>query len=277
MVYQRLSRAEDNSPIGASTVGNSSDSFYEYYSGLYYADYTSNVTITTPSYSGTPAPINAYMYLLNKLLCEAFMISKFVLSKMFHTISIWLTVFLGIQRCLSVWMPFSARAWFSKKTIFAVFVSNVCLALVLHGFHIFNDKTKDAFCSWTIEDDCADGTCIQLWVTLVFRHLIPCIVLTVTTVLMVRKLGKSSFQASRTKSVKKFQHGSEVIDETRQVTIIVMAIVIVFLITEVPYGIFLFYLAVIKDNYSFEMNKTFHVVYEITMVLSFNANLIIYT
>ena len=222
-------------------------------------------------------------YILDDKLCEAFMISKFFLSKAFHTFSIWLTVFLGVQRWLSVRYPFTAPRWFTIKKTFVICFAIVILSAVLHGFHLFHKKAVEGFCAWKLWDDCSGGSCVQFWATFTLRHFIPCVILSVTTGLMVKSLVKSSFKSTRTKSIKKFQSGSEVLEDEHQlVSRIVTAIVIVFLITEVPYGIFLFYVSLERtfnnnNNNNLATNRAIHATYEITMALSFNANFCIYT
>ncbi|WAR14892.1 hypothetical protein MAR_004997 [Mya arenaria] len=68
--------------------------------------------------------------------------------------------------------------------------------------------------------------------------------------------------------------------ENRRATIIVIAIVIVFLIPEIPYGFFLLVSVISKHTntaFDLEKNRLIHAIYELTLVTSFHANFYIYT
>jgi hypothetical protein len=61
---------------------------------------------TEPSnHASAFAPVDGYT--LTKTLCQNFMISKYFLSKSFHTVSIFLTLFLEIQRYVAMAHPYT--------------------------------------------------------------------------------------------------------------------------------------------------------------------------
>lgn len=240
--------------------------------------------VTLPTYiytysqydEGKMGSLDAYE--LDKHWCEAFMISKFFLSKWFHNISIWLTLFLGAQRCASVIFPFKTQRLFTMQNTFSFIGIISILSPVLHIYHLIYLKadTQLGFCHWTLENDWA---LVYLWATLLLMHLIPSILLVVLTALMICRLRSSTSQVSRKESSKSVVDRRH--DWNRRMTVIVSTIVIVFLIPEIPYGIFL--LCTVIQVHSKEeimplnVNRAFHAGYEILLVLSFHANFWIYT
>ena len=222
---------------------------------------------------------NRDAYILDKDWCNAFMISKFFLSKWFHNVSIWLTLFLCFQRFVSIQFPFKTQRLFTMRSTLKLVVGIFVLSPVLHIFHVIHRKAdvKYGLCLWEFE---SEWSIVQLWVVLVLMYLIPCILLVVMTALMVYRLstplskimgsdgGKNSTMERRQK-------------RNRRVSIIVSAIVIAFLIPEVPYGIFLLItLTKIHSGNNIMpliVNRGFHAGYEMLLVLSFHANFWIYT
>jgi len=210
-------------------------------------------------------------YMLTKGECNFFMISKFYLSKMFHTISIFLTLFLGFQRYVSVAYPFKAQSFFNMKKTVIVCISIFIMSPILHIYHLQKEKAIEGMCEWRI--DSCEKDCAWLWFILWFRHLIPCICLTVFTILFIRQLRKSRLEMNQEQTRRRAE-------ENRRVSIIVVAIVIVFLVPEIPYGFFLLSSVIRKHAeiaFDLEFNRAIHAVYEVTLVLSFHANFYIYT
>ncbi|KAL3861534.1 hypothetical protein ACJMK2_007563 [Sinanodonta woodiana] len=209
--------------------------------------------------------------------CEAFMISKFYVSKVFHTVSVWLTFFLGFQRFMCVWFPLKTKSSFTtRRTLIAVAIITVC-AFVIHSYHLIERKAdkKEGFCRWVVEDPCV-GTCIFLWMTLLLVNLLPSIILLVLTMLMIYKLHnrhirKDSFSAEQNR---------ERDQQNKRASIIVVCIAIVFLIPEIPYGIFLLVTVIKKHSSNYilplEANRLLHLIYEIALIISFHANFWVY-
>ena len=267
MVYRKVEIGSTHEPVNGTN--------YEIYD-----DYE-HTSVNNDEYgnSSLTMPVEARdAYILSKPLCDAFMISTYFLSRSFHTISIWLTLFLGIQRYISVAYPFKTQVWFTtKKTAIIVVLILVC-APILHVYHLVREKTIEGFCSWRLDDETGMAYA-QIWVTLFLRHLIPCFVLTITTVLFIRNLNKNSFQPTNSKSSSGNEGRS---GENRRVSKIVVAIVILFLIPEVPYGIFLLYTSIIGQMNEpslndLKRNRAIHAGYEIVLVISFHLNFYIYT
>ena len=79
------------------------------------------------------------MYWINTGV-NAFMISKFFLSKWFHNVSIWLTLFLGAQRFVSVLFPFKAQRLFTMRNSFIFVVVIFVVSPALHIYHVIDQK-----------------------------------------------------------------------------------------------------------------------------------------
>ena len=123
---------------------------------------------------------------------------------------------------------------------------------------------------WYVGEECS-SSCVYILVWLVVHHLIPCVLITTTTVLLVRQMKVNQSTA--------VAYGRTA--EKRRVSKIVIAIACVFLIQEVPYALYLIHLEIIQlfglTNY-IEID-TFHLIFiinDIAMCLTFTANFCIY-
>lgn len=242
--------------------------------------YDSNASIGHFPFQGYPTIDSSDGYLLSKSLCEGFMISKFFLSKSFHAASIFLTLFLAVQRYVSVAFPFKSQSIFTVKNTICCCVLIFCVSPALHSFHILKEKAHDGMCQWELSGPGCGKDCVYLWILFIIRHFIPCFVLTVFTILFIKhiRLGATTLQRmdSNASQVSKRK------TENRRIMIIVTAIVVVFLVPEIPYGIFLFYSAIDKTlsngiGIDLKRNRAIHMAYELSLLLSFNANFYIYT
>lgn len=213
------------------------------------------------------------VFILTPSLCEWFMISKFFLSQSFHTMSIWLTLYLGIQRCCYVKLPFASQNVFTVRNTVIACVSIVILSPILHIYHVFNRKHSDhGVCEWRLEKECSAG-CAYLWISLLLKQLLPCFILVIVTVIFVVSLvrGNEALQG------KVSQQRSE---DNRRVSFIVLIVMVFFMIPEVPYGVFLFYVVIsghTNTHMDLETNRMIHAIYEVLMVISFHSNFWIYT
>ena len=136
----------------------------------------------------------------------------------------WLTTYLSIQRYISVKYPFKKKVLFTKRNNVIVCASIVLSALILHSYYLVKGKVNDGTCDYTIETPCYES-CVYMLASVLLQHIIPCILLTTTTVLLVRQL-----YVNETSVISRRQ-------ENRQVSKIVIAIAVVFLIQEVPIGL----------------------------------------
>ena len=240
---------------------------------------TTITSINTTQYyeTKTMAPIEGYA--LSKTLCHGFMITKFFLSNSFHTVSMYLTLFLAIQRYNSIVNPFTAEALFrlKKTTVYCVVI--FVLTPVLHSYHLFGDRATNGMCQWEISETGCDANCVYLWAAFIVRHFVPCLALIFFTVLFIYKLRKVGRQFAKMASCKK--QITTRINENRRISFIVTAIVICRLLPEIPYCVFLLYNGIDKsvnngENIHLKTNRIFHMSYELLLMISFQCNFYIY-
>jgi len=275
MVYQRYKSADDYEDTSG---GNLTDNAYTHYENPDYGGNYVNPEMTNGSYYGgygdTEENDELEFYVLSKNLCRGFMLTKFFLSKTFHSMSIFLTLFLAFQRYISVAYPFISGKWFTKRTTLTTCLVIFACSPLLHVYHLVKEKADGGMCEWKL-DNC-HGDCAFLWIIFSIRHFIPCTLLCVFTALFVCELRKT--HTSRTfRSVEQVTRRE---NENRRITIIVISVVIVFLIPEIPYGVFLLASVIgqhTKAVFDLEKNRAIHAAYELLLVISFHANFYIYT
>lgn len=205
--------------------------------------------------------------------CNGAMISRLYISRAFHTVSVWQTLLLAVQRFCQVRYPLHAAKYCNlRNTVMAIIVIYV-LPFVLHVFHAFDIKTSHGYCRWNIPYPCG-WTCVYIWCALIFGHLLPSLALIITAVLMVRSIRGLVASNMEPESSTRKQEDKKV------VTVVVILIVTIFLIPELPYG--LFYLITLFLTHSnrrifpLETNRIIHGVYEVLLVVSFHLNFWVY-
>ncbi|XP_045161312.1 uncharacterized protein LOC123526286 isoform X1 [Mercenaria mercenaria] len=217
---------------------------------------------------------------LTKDLCNGYMISKYFLSKSFHSMSIFLTLFLAIQRYISIRYPYRSQLLLNLPKIVICCVAIVLISPILHVYHLLGERAFDGKCQWELTEKGCGGGCMYLFITFFIRHLIPCVALVILTTLFILQLRSGERNLCRMDSSK--SQISRRKEENRRISIIVTAVVLVFLIPEIPYGILLLYNAIDKATnqgrgMNLETNRALHLVYELLLVLSFHANFYVYT
>ncbi|XP_060562166.1 neuropeptide Y receptor type 1-like [Ruditapes philippinarum] len=236
-----------------------------------------------------PVTIHAYQHYkegdlaLSKHWCEAFLLTRYFINRGFHTMSIWLTVVLGFQRLISVSFPFRAQRIFTIRNTLFIILAVVFLSPFVHIYHAFDKKAIEAedgnYCAWKVEDPCKES-CAYFWLTIILMHFLPCLLLIIFTVAMVmmmhdatKKMRDSQMISNKANLLRRNQ-------ESKRISCIVIAVVIVFLIPEIPYGIFLLVqvsLTHSKQNIlELKTSRAIICAYEILLVLSFHANFWIY-
>ncbi|KAL4221225.1 Substance-K receptor [Mactra antiquata] len=234
-------------------------------------------------------PILIYAYeqregmdlVLTENWCHAFMLVRYFFSRAFHTISIWLTVLLGLQRLISVAYPFKAQSIFSIRHTLVAILLIILLAPILHIYHLFHDKVdmEGRLCEWKFEKPCRES-CAYLWLSVFLMHFIPCGILVVSTFSMIGHMREASKRMQESKMITNQVNIDRRNMESKRITVIVLAVVVVFLIPEVPFGIFLLLTSVYRQqSHSLlekELNRKVICAYEILLVLTFQANFWIY-
>ncbi|XP_045197075.2 sex peptide receptor-like [Mercenaria mercenaria] len=220
---------------------------------------------------------------MDKNLCHGFLISKHFLSPSFHTVSIFLTLYLGIQRYVCVAFPFKSKHIFSVRKIIVSFGLICALSPVLHLYNIIiRLSTEYGLCATLYEDTSScTGYCIYMWFNVLIGHIIPCVMLLIFTVLFIRHLQirERNLRAKGSRA----SLMSRRISEHRRMSVIVTLIAIIFLIAELPYGLYILYNIALEtvnakgvERTGLEANRAVRMSYEILLLFSFNANFYIY-
>lgn len=218
------------------------------------------------------------VYMLSEAWCNAYMLLRLYVSPVFHTVSVWQTVVLGIQRYLCVCHPFiSGRICTFWKTFVSIVVM-YCGAIILHTYHLLNNNLGHFRCRWNIEVPCAES-CVYLWFCLVLQHLMPCLLLVLLTFVTLRELNKAQKRVSSMSLHRKIRKNSNRSTQDRIITITATLIVICFLIPELPHGIYKLVFVIYQHSGVHILPYENHViisVYEIALIVSYNANFWIY-
>lgn len=228
-------------------------------------------------------PNSVYIYIRNtekvkKEWCNAYMILRLYVSVVFHTISAWQMTILSIERYLSICHPLiSARICTLAAT--RVFIAVIYLnAFILHIYHLLDNKLGHLRCRWIIEEPCLDS-CVYLWFSTVLQYVAPCIILLALTFLITKQLRNARGWASSSSPYSKVSSSSAKIERTN--TIIATLLIIIFLIPELPYGVYRITLLVFKhlgknDEPPQLENHWMQASYEIAFIATFFVNFVIY-
>ena len=208
--------------------------------------------------------------------CDFSMIMRYYVSRVFHTVSIWQTNLLCFQRFLCVCYPFkSSQICTSRKTIVVIGVI-YALAMLLHSFHLKNKKAFEHQCAWKMEDPCEES-CVYMWFSTIFQHLMPVLLLCYLTARTIFSLKKTTRRVSVSSMKSMLQRTSR----DKLISLTTICIVIIFLVPELPYGIYKLVLLSLmhgpKTNLQVERNRMVFAVYEIVLLISFHLNIWIYS
>ena len=229
-------------------------------------------------------PNSFYVYagesaLVSKSWCLFYMISKFYASRAFHTVSVWQTVLLSVQRLLCVRYPFiTKRLCTFWKTAVIILIVYIC-AFGLHIYHVLNNdrKTLNGVCGFFVENPCSQ-TCIYLLASIIVQNLLPSLLLVGLTIITLWSLCMASKRVSRM-SLSTSPGAITRSSRDRVVTVTSILIVIVFLIPELPFGIYKYvYVIYSPDSMitSLELHHQITAIYEVALVFSFHINFWIY-
>ncbi|XP_052782825.1 sex peptide receptor-like [Mya arenaria] len=214
---------------------------------------------------------------LSKFECDTFMILKMYFARVFHTVSIWQTVCLGVQRYICVCHPFiSGRICTFWKTFVGVVVM-YALAFLMHIYQLIDEKAKNEQCKWETDKPCKDA-CLYMWICITFMHFLPGIVLLTLTIITILALRKAQRRASTFMSHTKNKTRKS---KEKIITLTALLIIVCFLIPEIPHGAYKLYMMLSIYNKSIptpiaKLNHIMMSVYEILLVVSFHANFWIY-
>ncbi|XP_045163028.1 sex peptide receptor-like [Mercenaria mercenaria] len=212
-------------------------------------------------------------FVLTKDWCNAAMITRLYISRAFHTVSVWETLLLGVHRFLQVRYPNLAKKFCTVPKTLAAILMIYILSFALHIYHAFDIKAVNGMCEWSIQEPCG-WTCAYIWLTMLLCHLLPSFALAVLAIKMVRTLKEFGHESSV------YNRADKRSQNQRNVTLVVIFVVVIFLVPELPYGIF--YLITVslrhagKRIFPLRTNRLIHCIYEVLLVVSFHLNFWVY-
>ena len=206
-------------------------------------------------------PVYFYMFTLGNYLewvpyswCFAHQILTDYLPTMFHTASIWLTVALAVQRYIYVCHAFKARditIQITVQIIAAIFVTAILSQLcrffendyrpVMWPSRVYPNQTVEA-CFRSLVPVVVENVNVYFgvyyWFRVVCIHLIPCTLLVVLNVLLV--VAMQGANARRVQLLKQNRRSeSRRLADSNCTTLMLVAVVGVFLLVEFPLAILL--------------------------------------
>ncbi|XP_030382254.1 sex peptide receptor [Scaptodrosophila lebanonensis] len=207
-----------------------------------------------------PAPGLWYMYTFGNhykplhpvSMCLAYSIFNEIMPAMWHTISIWLTLALAVQRYIYVCHAPMARTWCTMPRVKRCTIYIALLAF-LHQLPRFFDRTYMPLqIEWNGNETEVCHMETSLWVheyvgvdlyftsyymfRVLFVHLAPCIILVTLNILLfvamrqAQERRKLLFRENRKKECKKLR-------ESNCTTLMLIVVVTVFLIAEIPIAV----------------------------------------
>lgn len=161
-----------------------------------------------------------------------------------HTIAVWLTIALAIFRFLFIWFPTYGNDWCSpfraKCVIFCVYISIIILTIpnyainsYHHEIHNGTDLYKSAK-SESLKDTWFDDA--NQYIHSILFKLVPCFMLTILTLLLIYAMHRAYKRRQQLKSVGR-KEDADRHHEHNRTTGMLLAVVVMFLITELPQGI----------------------------------------
>ncbi|XP_061188461.1 sex peptide receptor-like [Saccostrea echinata] len=165
-----------------------------------------------------------------------------ILAALFHQTSVWITMALGIQRYVVVSFPILGRRICTIKMSIVWVIIIAIAALVMYSITFFS-TTYDSveidgksLCVCMENPHFSDIVQIYNVSRGVFGQLIPCAVLTITTILLVRRLHITKNQMAKIRASENREREKKDNRSMRRTSYMVIAIVSCFLLAEIPNG-----------------------------------------
>ena len=227
-------------------------------------------------------------------------------TQVFHTISIWLTLTLAVWRYLSVAHPLSSRGWCTlNRALVAILIAYVgspilCIPTYLTStirdkdvivknplFPNLNETVRVYFVDASeMAKTYKSLVKISFWTYSVIVKILPCLALTILSYCLVSALVNARERRDQLKrnrsAAKNSSSGGEESEgrHTDRTTVMLLAILILFLITEIPQGILVLLSGILDDddNDAFFRNcyTAFNEVMDILALINGAINFILY-
>ncbi|KAK3085906.1 hypothetical protein FSP39_010296 [Pinctada imbricata] len=182
-----------------------------------------------------------------------------IFGAIFHQTSTWITMVLGIQRFIVVAFPLQGRRFFTiRKSVVCIVLVNF-ISLIMYSPSFFSTKYSKVTVNGTVLCICDDNSDISdgaegtmSILRCVFGQLVPCTVLTITTILLIRRLGAEKKQMMKIRADENRARERRDFRHIRRTSLMVILIVTTFLMVEFPNGIYFAFMFV--DSLTMEEN-----------------------
>ncbi|XP_069140712.1 G-protein coupled receptor dmsr-1-like [Argopecten irradians] len=163
-----------------------------------------------------------------------------------HTIAIWLTIELAIFRFIFIWFPTKGALYCNqqkaKRAVLCVILYTIIICI---PNYMSNEITtydcggnREAIYSLEVRKDGVFATInsVNYWTQALLIKLVPCIMLTLLTLLLITAMHRAYKRRMALKNQGK-KDDSDKHNEHNRTTLMLLAVVVLFLITELPQGV----------------------------------------
>lgn len=204
------------------------------------------------------------------------------LAALFHQVSVWITMALGIQRYVVVAFPIVGRRICTiKKSVLWVIVINIATLLMcsITFFTLTYEPVEvDGKTMCICQENPNFSETVQVYSVLrcFFGQLLPCAVLTVTTVLLVRRLDITKNEMARIRASDNSERERRDNRSMRRTSYMVIVIVLSFLLAEIPNGCYFLFKAMRVSLFSEEADLQISTVLNVLVYVVNHINFWIY-
>lgn len=205
-----------------------------------------------------------------------------ILAALFHQVSVWITMALGIQRYVVVAFPIAGRRICTiKKSVLWVIVINIA-TLVMYSITFFTSTYESVEIGGKSLCVCRENPhfseVVQIYSILrsVFGQLVPCAVLSVTTILLVQRLHTTKTQMARIRACDNRERERKDNRSMRRTSYMVIIIVLCFLLAEIPNGCYFLFKAMRMSVLSYEADLMISTVLNVLVYAVNHINFWIY-
>ncbi|XP_042143108.1 G-protein coupled receptor dmsr-1-like [Ixodes scapularis] len=206
-------------------------------------------------------------------------------SVVFHTVSTWLTVTLAVWRFLTVSFPASSKAWCSitraRWVVVSVYLTcAVCclpvyLSFTVHRAGSLEDPSYRVDFSNIARANGAFLQNLNFWTYSVLMKLVPCVALTGLSLGLLRVLYKAKARKKRLRGgASGSSRSSE--DARDRTTRMLLAVLLLFLVTEFPSGIAALLSGILGDDFFIHVYMNFGEVMDILALVNSAVNFVLY-
>lgn len=168
-------------------------------------------------------------------------------GEMFHTVSIWQTLLLTVQRYLLVHYTVQAKRWLSIPNIKRIIVVLYIIAMFAHAMNFFHVDIQPStlpsklhrnkivigcnllYKSWYEENQKIYDS-MYFWFRVIFINLIPCAILILLNSLLFSTLRSANYR-------RKQMMGAKTSDYSNRITFMLVIVVGLFILVEIPVAV----------------------------------------